>query len=422
LVEYFSQQSREQLASVRQAVKMKIAGVQDTIKEWETKVNNASERIAAYERLKLEVERLQGLHDRLLGLLQTVDVTRNLDQENITILDGASEAKPGKLNPALVIAFAIFMSIGTALVLVLLVERTDDRLMSFDEMTCRFDEWIIGQVPEVQNLRTQKRPALLEVNDERHMYSESYRNLRSALIFGLASDKQALPKTLLITSAIPEEGKSTVAVNLARTLAMGGSRVLLVDADMRRGALDTLMELKHEPGLSDLLSQGVCDPHKFIKQIPLPGNNSQLSTLNSGSHLRPPPSSLYFLSRGGDLNNPGDLFLSPKLDATLLRWRQEFDYVLIDSCPVFAADDATTLAPKVDGTLFVVRSRFTRASTVHRALELLYQRQAKVLGLVFNQADSSSRGYECYKYKGYHRAAKPVSNRMAESEPSAPGD
>ena len=89
LVQYFSRQSREQLANARQTVKLKVDQVQEAIKEWEAKVNNASVRIAEYERLKLNVARLQELHDHLLGLLQTVDVSKNLDQENITILDRA---------------------------------------------------------------------------------------------------------------------------------------------------------------------------------------------------------------------------------------------------------------------------------------------------------------------------------------------
>jgi Mrp family chromosome partitioning ATPase len=85
----------------------------------------------------------------------------------------------------------------------------------------------------------------------------------------------------------------------------------------------------------------------------------------------------------------------------LALWRQGFDYVVIDSSPVFAADDAMTLAPKVDGTLFVVRSRSSRASEVRQALDLLSQRQAKVLGLVYNRADSSALSYKCYKGGNY---------------------
>ena len=83
--------------------------------------------------------------------------------------------------------------------------------------------------------------------------------------------------------------------------------------------------------------------------------------------------------------------------------RERFDYVVIDSCPVFAADDATTLAPKADATLFVVRSKFSRARPVREALDLLYLRQTRVLGLVFNRADASARSYYYYKYAEYGR-------------------
>jgi len=86
--------------------------------------------------------------------------------------------------------------------------------------------------------------------------------------------------------------------------------------------------------------------------------------------------------------------------------RELFDYVVIDSSPVFAADDATTLAPKVDGTLFVVRSRFSRTGPVRDALDLLYQRQARVLGVIFNQAEASQRSNYYYKYADYYAAGK----------------
>ena len=93
------------------------------------------------------------------------------------------------------------------------------------------------------------------------------------------------------------------------------------------------------------------------------------------------------------------------MDDVLIRWRKQFDYVLIDSCPAFAADDVTSLAPKVDGTLFVVRSRFARAAAVRESLELLYHRRARVLGLIYNRADVSGHSYEYYKYDEYHTRA-----------------
>jgi capsular exopolysaccharide synthesis family protein len=224
---------------------------------------------------------------------------------------------------------------------------------------------------------------LLAIDDKRHLFAESYRNLRSAILF--MAVEGARPKVLLITSAVPNEGKSTVAANLARALALGGSRVVLVDADLRKGILHQLLGLQREPGLADALRQPA-DLEKVIQKDSLL-NFSFLSSGHAGGHS-------------------GDLFLGPEFQQVLARLRQQFDYVLIDSSPVFAADDATTLAPKVDGTLFVVRSRFSSARPVREALDLLYQRQAKVLGIVFNQADPSARSYYYYKYADYHGTAK----------------
>jgi len=121
---------------------------------------------------------------------------------------------------------------------------------------------IVGQVPEVVGRNGEGTFALLENNDQRHIYAESYRSLRSAILFlAIEGDR---PKVLLITSAVPEEGKSTIAVNLARTLALGGSRVLLVDGDMRKGRLHQALGLQSEPGLAEVLRQ-TADLEKVIQ-------------------------------------------------------------------------------------------------------------------------------------------------------------
>jgi Mrp family chromosome partitioning ATPase len=112
-------------------------------------------------------------------------------------------------------------------------------------------------------------------------------------------------------------------------------------------------------------------------------------------------SNLTFIARGHAVGHPGDLLLNPILDSMLGKWRQTFDFVLIDSCPVFAASDVAALAPKTDGTLFVVSRRYSSARVVREALELLLQRQVKVLGLVFNRANASARSYYYYKYAEY---------------------
>jgi succinoglycan biosynthesis transport protein ExoP len=382
LLEIYRNQNRGQLATTRQALKMRTDSVQASIKEWEVKVVDANARIAEAEHLKLNVSRTQGVYDRLVGLLQNVDISRNIDQETLAILESASPAERSYIQDLAALALAIFGGLALGGGIIALITVRDDRFTSVIEVNATLGDAVVGLLPEV----TQKDDvtmSLLELNDPRFMYAESYRNLRSALLFLPMEGER--PKVLLITSAIPNEGKSTIAANLARTLALGGSRVLLVDADLRKGRLHEMMGMQCEPGLFELLHQ--------------PDNLDGVIQRNSLQNFA-------FLSRGKALGHSSDLFLGQAFDQILARLRQQFDYVLIDSSPVFAADDATTLAPKVDGTLFVLRSNFSSARQVREALDLLRQRQAKVIGLVFNRADASARSYYYYKYAEYYRTGQ----------------
>jgi capsular exopolysaccharide synthesis family protein len=166
---------------------------------------------------------------------------------------------------------------------------------------------------------------------------------------------------------------------------MAGSRVLLVDCDLRRGHLHRLLGLRNETGLTELLS-GSCAMEQVIQTNSIPN--------------------LWFIARGKSDGNPGDLLMAPRFDEYLARWRREYDYVLVDSSPVFAAADAGSLAPRVDGTLFLVRSHYSSAKVTREALEQLVQRRGKILGVVFNMVDTTSRKHYHYKYAEYYPDAK----------------
>lgn len=375
LIELYQSQTREQLSVDRQAVAMKVSNVEDSIREWEGKVVLANTQIAEAERLKLAVSRDQGLYDRLLVLLQNVDISRNIDEETQAILEPASPAERSYRKEAELFGLALAGGLILGLGIVLLIESRDDRFTSAAEVIDGLGDHVVGQVPEIRELRRKGSSLLLEAKMEPHIHAEAYRNLRSALLY-LPWEGQR-PKVLLITSALPGEGKSTVAANLARTLALGGSRVLLVDGDLRQGFLHNKLGKPVRPGLGDLLQE----PATFASSLQTNGVPN-----------------LWFLPRGSNTGHPGDLLLGPALEEVLIRCRKEFDYVLIDSSPVFAADDVTTLAPKVDGTLFVLRKGFSRLSVVREALGLLIQRQAKIVGLVFNRVDASAHSY-CYSGK-----------------------
>ena len=376
-------QDREQAAATRQTVHAKMTNVLVSIRDWEGKVMEANARMAEADRLKINVSRTQSVYDRLVALVQNVDISRNIDQDTMTILQHPTPAIRSYSSEISLLEASGFGGLALGLGIIFLIGIRDDRFTSLTEVTEKLGENIVGQLPELRRPRRQSRLPLLEADDSRHMYAESYRSLRSALLFMPVEGER--PKTMLITSALPNEGKSTVAANLARTLAHGGARVLLVDADLRKGVLDEMLGMQREPGLAELL-RVPGDPKRFIQQTTLPN--------------------LSLLARGGNSILPGEIFLSRAFIEALAAWREQFDHVLIDSTPVFAADDATTIAPVVDGTIFVVRGSQAGAKAVREALEMLYQRQARVLGLIFNGANAKGATYYHYKYAGYYQAKK----------------
>ncbi len=393
LNELFGRQDRKQLEASRQVLQSRIDGLQAAVREWEGKVMKANGGIAEADRLKLNVNRIQVVYDRLLGLLQNIDISRSIDQETLAILQPASPAARSHKKEAQMAAAGVLGGLLAGLGIVLLIAWRDDRFTSLSEMSEHLGDVIVGQVPEVRRLRGEAKRLLLQPEDDRQMYAESYRNLRSALLFLPPSFER--PKIVLVTSAMPNEGKSTIASNLAHTLALGGSRAVLIDADLRQGHLHELLGMKREPGLAEALRS--------------PEDLDGILQTNGLANL-------WFISRGRALSRPGDLFVGPALEQLLARLRQQFDHVIIDTSPVFASDDVATLAPRADGTLFVVRSGHSRSGPVAEALELLCRRQAKILGVVVNGANAASRSYYYYKNAEYY---SPLANRVGKPSGAA---
>ena len=299
-------------ASARRAITMKLENVLGSIKEWETKVVESKNRIAEAERLKLTVARSQSLYDRLVLMLQNVDISRSIDQETLAILEPASPALRSYKMEFIAMGFAVFAGLSVGIGLVLLIAVRDDRLSSVIEVSEKFGGAIVGQLPEVRRRRRDGPLPLVESVEASHMYTEAYRNLRSALLFLPVEPGGARPKVILVTSALPNEGKSTVSANLAKTLAQAGSRVLLVDGDLRKGILHKILGLQREPGLVELLRQ--------------PGDLAKVLQTNGLSTLA-------FISRGGSAGNTSGLFLGPGMDQFLAACRKDFDYVSSIAAP-----------------------------------------------------------------------------------------
>ncbi len=378
LLEIYQKQTAEQLEQRREALKKQIETLQTLLEEESKKAQEASRRLAEYEGIRAKIQSAESLSARISTMLDQVKIGKEVPVETISVLEPAGIAKADNSGFTKNIVIGCFIGLVFGLGLLFLLDRFDDRPVSFTELQEHFDEMILGQIPEDATRARDRKLLPLTVNDTRYAYAEAHRNLRSSLIF--MAIEGARPRTIVITSAVPGEGKSTVAVNLAITMAFSGSRVLLIDADMRKGTVHEYFEITDQPGLADVLT-GEARWDEVIQETHVP----KLSVMARGNY---PP-------------NPGELLLTGA-DALLREIHDHFDFILFDSAPVLAADDTASLAPKVDGTLFVIRAAYTSARLARTALELLYQRQVNVMGIVFNSVETNSREYYYFKYPEYY--------------------
>jgi capsular exopolysaccharide synthesis family protein len=205
--------------------------------------------------------------------------------------------------------------------------------------------------------------------------AEAYRALRTSI---LLSGLGAPPRCILVTSALPQEGKTTTAINIAIVLAQKGGRVLLVDADMRRPSIHTKLALRARGGLSTLLTGSDTLGNVLVNSTEVPN----LHVLPAGP---PPP-------------HPAELLGSSVMKSFIAEWREKFDHVIIDSPPCLSVTDAVLLSVEVDAVALVLRSGQTPKDAIRRARNLLFQVQAKVLGVVVNAVDMRSPDMYYYSY------------------------
>jgi succinoglycan biosynthesis transport protein ExoP len=398
LIELYRQDTLERLETRRKSIGKQMENLQANIKEWEAKALDLSQRLGQFNRVKGKVDRLKTLYDRLTNNLKEIDVSQVVDtgDQSVSVMEAATaptSVRPGLIKSLLLgLAFGALAGIG----ILFLLDRIDDRMASFGEFQHHFSENVLGQIPKE---KTKGKVSLLQAEDARHIFAESYRNVRSSLFFMPYDGPR--PKTFLITSAVPNEGKSTISANLAITFAFSGARILLIDADLRRGALRESFGVSSKIGFSEVLKQEV-----NWREVVVPTSYPNL----------------FLLPRGRTLAQPSEHLLRDSTDALLKELYHQYDYILIDSSPVLAADDTTSLAPKIDATLFVVRLSYTSARLTRKGLELLYSRQVNVPGVILNFVDTSLPEYYYYQYSEYYMSptSQPENEPMTAPEPQEP--
>jgi capsular exopolysaccharide synthesis family protein len=224
-------------------------------------------------------------------------------------------------------------------------------------------------------------PELLINVDGQSPLAESYRHLRTSVLLSSAG---RAPKSLLVTSSLPSEGKTTTAVNTAISLAQTGANVVLIDADMRRPRLRSIFGLSERPGLSSILSSEITDAEMLalLSRDDVTG----LSVLTSGPI---PP-------------NPAELLGSDQMRRLIKVMQAEFTHLVVDSPPVNSFTDGVLISSMVDGVLLVVHGGKSSRHVVRRSRQLLHDVGAKIFGVVLNKVNLQSSDY--YYYKDYYGA------------------
>lgn len=350
-----------------------------------------SAKFTRYVLLKNEADSKEQLYDDLLKKLNEAGVSAGLKSTNVDVI--ASADVPIK---AALPNIPVFLAVGTAaglifgVVGIFVLENLDRSVSSLEDVTEIVNLPIMGMLPHVlpDNLRfpgntaAQRHAPLLQVIIQRPQseYAEAVSALRSALLLASAG---APPKVVMLTSSLPSEGKSLTSVNLAASLAMADRRVLLVDADLRRGALVTRVAGRQMSGLTGCLS-GATSWRDQAQPVPLDGG--ELIILPAG--IRPP--------------NPAELLGSKAMATLLEEWRQEFDFVLFDTPPVAIVTDAVVLSPLMDAVLLIVRMNKTSRFPLKESCSRLDMVSRKLTGIVVNDVDLAKQYYG-YGYGSYQK-------------------
>lgn len=377
-IKFRTQQAVDRLQATADTVKRQIAGVQKQFKDLTGQIAKTTDPTV----LSALVSQRTSLIGRL-GVLQqeystlqpgaSVQATASVIVQRAT--PPTSPASPNKTrNGALALVAGLALGLGFAF----LRERLDDRIKTREELERRLEAPVLAMVPKVQQWKHEQDARLVMHLEPRSPVAEAYRTLSTNLQY-VASRQQL--KVLMVTSAAGDEGKTTTAANLAVALAQAGKQVIVASADMRKPRLHRFFELPNTTGLSDLLSG-----RARLADVALDTGVQGLKVIPGG----PVP------------QNPAALLGSALATRALEQMSALADFVILDAPPTLAVSDASVLAPRADGTLFVLDASRAGRAVVQQARVQLHNAGAQIVGAVFNNFDRSKSGAYQYSYYTYY--------------------
>jgi polysaccharide biosynthesis transport protein len=385
-----------QLESDYREAKQKEELIRQALEQQKAVTNDMAEKMVQYNILKRESEADKSLYEGLLTKLKEAGISEGLKSSNIRVVDPAMiPSYPARPAKARNIALAFLVGLVGGIGLAILREYLDNTVKTPDDIETLTRLPSLAVVPAFgdgggsknrmgffgagSKNGHEKRIELVAQHLPKSQMSEAFRALRTAL---LLSQPDHPPQVILVTSALPREGKTTAAANLAVTLAQLGDKTVLVDADLRK------------PGVGRLLNLGTG------KYAGLSSYLAGVSTLDLVTVQHPAIPNLAAIPTGPLPPNPADLLSSHKLADAIAELRTKYKFVVIDSPPVMAATDAVILSVQTDGVLLVVRSGETPKEAFTRTRDLLVSVKSRLLGVVLNAVDASAPDYY-YSYRYY---------------------
>jgi polysaccharide biosynthesis transport protein len=382
-LEVFKRQSQAQMESRQHTLEVRINSLKEKIAATKKEAVEVNRKLSELAALKDIEKRLQTRYETMQADLQTLDLNKGIGQESVSILEHATVAQPVIPSKVKQMAMAGLVGLVLGIGIVVFIDRLDDRPRTFSEAEKLFNKPVLGQFPLMKVKNKKLGLPILQLNDSRYPLVEASHSLRSALLYQDSFERlpKDQPKSIVITSARPNDGKSMVSANFAITLAQTGARVLLVDADLRRGVLHKQFSVGMSPGLAEALARQ-CPWSSAVVQTSIPN--------------------LHLLPCGNSPRNPSNLFAAADKLLKEMEASGNYDYYLFDTTPVLVGDDVLSLAPQVDGLLMVIRAGFTSGRIAQAALDLLRLRGVNVMGLVFNAVNPKTSDYYYYRYKEYY--------------------
>jgi capsular exopolysaccharide synthesis family protein len=349
-----------------------------------------NEAAVNYHIIQQEIETNKSLLDGLLQRSKENDVSIAGTPNNINVVDHAVVPRePVGPQRLLGVALALGISIVFGILLAIFLEYLDNTLRSAEDVERMLRLPALAAIPSAPGLSRRRlfkgknssdgvRPGLLLDGQSRSPVAEAYKQLRTSILLSSAGRP---PKTLLVTSGKPGEGKTTTVVNTAVSLADTGSKVLVIDADLRRPMVHNVLQVSNPAGLSTVLSRDM-------------NEQDILSLIDQAEGT-----SLHVLTSGPIPPNPAELVGSNQMKQLIQTLEPHFDHIVIDSPPVTSVTDAVLLASFVDGVVIVVHGGKSTRELSRRTRQLLRNVGARIFGVVLNNVKHHD---EEYYYGGYH--------------------